>query len=263
MRFFGTFEKPMRPLFPLLICLLIFAGCKKDPPGLVLPPPLPSGSVDIEFVNRVGTADLVFGENHLNAAGDSFRVSKFNYYVSNVVLVRENGSTFVHPESYFVVRHPKTRVFTIKNVPDGRYTALRFLVGVDSARNCSGAQTGGLDLSLNGDMFWSWNSGYIFMKLEGISPSVEAANKAFTFHIGGFRGADKTQRQVEIPLTASPLSISGSNTRIKLVADVGSVFSGPHSVTLKDFYYQMQPGPGARILADNYHDMFSLESVSN
>jgi hypothetical protein len=48
-------------------------------------------------------------------------------------------------------------------------TGIRFLLGVDSARNVSGIQTGALDPARG--MFWTWNSGYVMAKIEGSSPS--------------------------------------------------------------------------------------------
>ena len=244
--------------------LLLVAGCKKDPPE-PHPDPVPEipGSVSIEMLNRAGTADLEFGKVFVTAAGDSVKVSKFNYYLSNIVLVRADGSTFVHPESYFVIRHPNSRKINVPHVPAGTYTSIRMLIGVDSLRNCSGSQTGGLDPSVNGDMFWSWNTGYIFMKLEGTSPSIPESNQAFTFHIGGFKGADKAYRQVNIDLGSTPLVVTDKVSNVKLSADAASVLDGPHLISLKDFSYQMQPGPGAKKLADNYSDMISLESVQN
>jgi hypothetical protein len=61
---------------------------------------------------------------------------------------------------------------------------MEFMIGVDSARNNSGAQTGALDPT-NG-MFWSWSTGYIMAKFEGTSAQSPAAANALKFHIGGF-----------------------------------------------------------------------------
>lgn len=69
-----------------------------------------------------------------------------------------------------------------------QYNSLSFLIGVDSLKNVSGAQTGGLD-PLNG-MFWTWNTGYIMFKMEGNSPSSSVVNNKIEYHIGGFSGAN-------------------------------------------------------------------------
>ena len=56
-------------------------------------------------------------------------------------------------------------------LPEGDYTELQFLLGVDSLHNVSGAQTDDLDPAK--DMFWTWNSGYVMAKMEGNSPAVK------------------------------------------------------------------------------------------
>jgi hypothetical protein len=70
-------------------------------------------------------------------------------------------------------------VFDFINVPAGTYTGMYLTMGVDSARNVSGAQEGALDPA-NG-MFWSWTSGYIMIKAEGLSP--QGAGGSFTYHL--------------------------------------------------------------------------------
>ncbi len=256
----------MKKIIPVLAVLaIVFLGCKKDDPkpDPVDPGPQEQGTVSLDFRNMVGDQDLVFNQYYLNPSADSFKVSKFNYYISNVVLVKADNSTFVQPESYFVVRHPDIRKLTLTNVPPGTYNRIRLLIGVDSTRNTSGAQTGGLDLASNGDMFWSWNSGYIFMKIEGSSPASGADSKALTFHIGGFKGEYRTQRSVEISLGSTPLVVNNNQAIVNLKADLNEVFTSPHAVDFSSFYYQMQPGEGAKKLADNYSNMISLESVQN
>ncbi len=80
-------------------------------------------------------------------------------------------------------------------VPAGEYNQLTFIVGVDSLRNTMNIsrRTGVLDpaSSMDNGMYWSWNSGYIFFKIEGESPAAPAdptGNHKFRYHIGGFGG---------------------------------------------------------------------------
>jgi hypothetical protein len=256
-----------------LIALGLLACDKKEPapkpvpPPPVTPAPVPSsgkqGTVSIEFMNRVGTDLLQFDQGYKLITGDSITVTKFNYYISNIVLVGKNGNTFIQPESYFVVRHPDLRKLTVASVPSGTYTSIRFCLGVDSTRNCSGAQTGGLDLGTNGDMYWSWNSGYIFMKVEGHSPQSGATGKSLTYHIGGFKGENRAQRNIQIDLGTTPLLIDDNAAHVKLGADLNKVFMGSVEIDPATLYNVMSPGEGAKKIADNYSGMCSLESVQN
>ena len=103
--------------------------------------------------------------------------------MSNISLSNDDGSTtYEFPNSYYLVDATNAASLNIdlEDVPNGDYTKVNFMIGVDSTRNVSGAQEGALDVA-NG-MFWSWNMGYIFMKMEGtVQDSID-----FRYHIGGF-----------------------------------------------------------------------------
>src|SRR5690606_605399 len=109
----------------------------------------------------------------------------FNYWITNIRLTRSDGTEFREEESYRLIRGDKqaTTHFHIPEVPAGTYTGIKFMIGVDVPRNTSGAQTGALDPAVNGDMFWSWSTGYIQAKLEGTSPqSSDTVNSSFQYH---------------------------------------------------------------------------------
>ena len=78
----------------------------------------------------------------------------------------------------------KAATLTLSDVPEGSYTEMSYVLGVDSTRNVSGAQAGALSTA-NG-MFWSWSTGYIMLKAEGTSPN--SGTGSFSFHLGGFSG---------------------------------------------------------------------------
>lgn len=83
----------------------------------------------------------------------------------------------------------------LKNIPAGEYKEIRFLLGVDSLKSIAPAseRTGVLDPAdrWRWKSYRMWNSGYIFVKVEGTSPqapldSASNSNK-FRYHIGLFR----------------------------------------------------------------------------
>ncbi len=241
-------------------------ACKKnDPVPPVSEPPVQTqlGQVVIDVTPTFGSEDLQYSKYYLNAAGDSVNVTKFAYYISNVVLVKSDGSTYTEPESYHLLDHAGSSVkgFTVSNVPAGDYTGVIFLIGVDSLRNCSGAQTGDLDPAKG--MFWTWNSGYIFFKLEGRAPR-SAGNKAYTYHIGGFKGVNKTMQKVSLSFAGSTLKAApGGVSRLHLKANAAEVFTSPTTIDVSTFYYQMSEGPGAKTISENYKDMFSFKAIQN
>ena len=161
----------MKKLLILLSTILIVLIANANPPkgGHKA---AQKGSLNVHFKNVVDDKDLRLNDSisfYKNANGDDFKITTFKYYISNVSLIAKNGQSVAIPDSYFLVNAADSTTLNqqITNIPEGKYTGISFIIGVDSLRNFAGAQTGVLDPAKG--MFWSWNSGYIFVKFEGQS----------------------------------------------------------------------------------------------
>lgn len=241
----------------LSVAPVLFSSCKKDDNNNNS---TQAGKADFTFENKVGNADLAMnGTTYKNQNGDDFTVSTFNYYISNIKLTTTDGKTYVEPESYHLVKQdkPDSKKFTLNNIPAGKYKSVTFLIGVDSLRNVSGAQTGALATENN--MFWSWNTGYIMMKFEGTSPQSAATNNSLTYHVGGFSGVNSVLRTVTLDF-ASPIDINGAASgNIRLKANLLQLFGSPNIVNFSQHQMSHLSGEASRKLADNYQTMFSLQ----
>ncbi|HET7818730.1 MAG TPA: MbnP family protein [Bacteroidia bacterium] len=253
--------------FLLLILLFVtIISCTKDKPiddGDDGPNTSAYGAVTIKFENKVGSNPLILDfKDYINLNGDSFRVSMFNYYISNVKLFATDNSVFIEKESYHLVSagDVNSMQFTIANVPAKSYSSISFLIGVDSLRNTSGAQTGALDPG-NGH-FWSWNSGYIMTKFEGTSPKSNAVANVVLFHVGGFSGSNSVLKTVLLPLTSNATVSAKIIPQIFLKADLAEWFS-PNPVDFSKLNTIHMPGIDAKKMADNYANMFSITQVLN
>lgn len=249
------------------VLIVSITSCKKDT-KTTEPSPTPNavGSLKVNFENKVDTEPLEFGKNYTNQKGDSFTLSKFNYYITNIVVTKTDGSTFSEPESYHLVMHssPSTSLITIPNVPVGSYKSIAFTIGVDSARNVSGVQSGDLSPVIASDMFWSWNSGYIFVKLEGASPKSGAADKSVIYHIGGYGGTYKSQRNVTLNFSATNAVVNqNSSSSIYIWANANKLFGGVNTIDVTTTFFQMSTGKNAKTFADNYADMMSFNRIQN
>ena len=132
------------------------------------------GPFTVHFDNRWGDHEFVLGQEETTPNGEKVKITTLNYFISNLVLHNENGSKFVVPQdkSYFLTKESDAASgeFEIPNVPAGNYTGITFTLGVDSLRNTKDVseRTGALDIGgAAADMYWGWNSGYIFYKIEG------------------------------------------------------------------------------------------------
>ncbi|HEX8424753.1 MbnP family protein [Hymenobacter sp.] len=238
-----------------------FTACKDDTD---MPTPTDMvGNLNIEFENVVGDSPLELNRRapYFTPSGDDFTVSIFRYYISNIKLKRADGTEFVQPESYYLVdqERDQSRKFTIPNVPAGDYTQLTFILGVDAARNTAGAQTGALAVS---DMFWSWDSGYIFTKLEGRSS--KSPNQALAFHIAGFQPPHNTIRNVSPAMNNKIIQVRQTRTpKIRLRADVLRMFTGTTTILFKDVYNVMGGESAAKIADNQEGGMFTVNQIDS
>lgn len=245
----------MKPRYLPIICLFLFVACKKDT--------VEQGTMELTFRNVVGNQPLTLNTvTYQNAAGEGFTISAFKYYLSNFSLVKMDNSEVPLPVEYFLVDESDETSRTIRlAAPKGEYRAMRFLIGVDSIRNVSGAQTGALD-PVNG-MFWSWNSGYIMAKLEGYSPASTAAENRLTLHIGGFR---KEHSAIQEVLLTAPISLTvaaGRQPQLEIVADADAWFRQPFPVSFATTSTIHVPGEASAKIAANYRNMFRITSVTD
>jgi hypothetical protein len=246
----------------LLAVTLLITACKQDPAE-----PTGQGNLRIEFENVVGAENLQLNDRtYTNALGQSYTVSQFKYYVSNFTLTKKDGSTYQVPESYFLIdeENAASRTITLPDIPAGDYAGLSFVIGVDSTRNTSGAQTGALD-PVNG-MFWSWNTGYIFVRLEGNAPASPQPYNKLQYHIGGFKGATNCIRTVSPALNGNTLRIrAGKNPEVHYLVNAATLFTGATPVDFSQpGMTAIHGGANAVKLANNYQqELFTFDHLHN
>lgn len=257
----------------LTLVAVLFTSCKKDEEITG------NGDLVIEMDNRAGDESLVFGKNYVTANKDTVKFSLFNYFVSNFVLVKEDGSEYVVPkdECYFLCKQENTasRELTLKNVPAGNYKSIRFIIGVDSLKSIAPAseRTGVLDPTGGAaGMYWSWNAGYIFVKVEGTSPQAPLNSSTnehtFQYHTGLFGGKDSPTlnniKTVTINMTSETAHVrqGGEAPVCHMYVDVLEMFTNPTNMSIAT-NPTSHAGPYSKTIAENYADMFKLDHVHN
>jgi hypothetical protein len=88
------------------------------------------------------------------------------------------------------------------SIPD---EAESVILGIDSIQTVRTDFMGVLD-PIHG-MFWTWNSGYINVKIEGTSQRSTQRNHLFQMHLGGFSAPYQTSIPLRIPRTI-PIKLS-------------------------------------------------------
>ena len=163
--------------------------------------------VTIDFRALVGSQAF----NCANTAGYAigtgtipFVPKDFRFYVSNLRLVAADGTEapvtldtsswqgygtalldFENGTGACTVGTVETNTAVHGTVAVGAYVGLKFDVAVPTASNHLNYQAANPPLS-NSAMYWSWTTGYKFIKIEGLiaRPGVAAPGFTFNFHLG-------------------------------------------------------------------------------
>ncbi len=259
-----------RNLFAVALLSMVIVSCTKD--DKMVDPMGTTGSITIEYDNVVGDRDLKLDtDNYTNGAGESFNITTFNYYISNIKLLKADGSSYVVPRdsSYFLIREANaaSQEVTLNNVPVGDYTGIEFMVGVDSLKSASdpAQRTGVLDVANPEVMYWAWNSGYIFLKLEGASPASTIASGKYNYHIGFFGGLTSPTlnnlKTVKVDFGGKKASVTSKlKPQVHLLADVLKIFNGSTQLSIAANPSVMFTDYTKNV-SGNYINMFSLDHI--
>ena len=209
---------------------------------------------------------LEFGQPYVNFFGQSFTVETFKFYINSIQLINtDSGKVFeISADKYFLIDCADSAMARIQiAVLPYKYNRIAFTLGVDSARNVSGAQTGALDPALG--MFWTWNTGYVMAKLEGTSPASPAPGNRFEYHIGGFKEPDNVIKEVTLlfPFAQNVDLQPGKTTELTIAADVYDWFYNPHDIRFDVVPFIHSPGPLAKQVSENYSKMFTVVDIVN
>ncbi len=269
-------------IYILLLVALIFSSCKKDEVQTIIPLPIPTDStkyfnLELHFDNVFNTQDLILDSVvYNNNFEEPFTIRRFNYFISNIELIKNNDSVFKvnQDSSYFLIKETDaaSHKCRINNIPLGEYKSIRFLIGVDSLRNTMNIskRTGVLDVgAYASDMYWTWNQGYIFLKLEMREYKAKGDTSEivpYVYHIGGYGGMNTPTinniKTVQLDLNQNLTNTENRTSKIFFKADAFKVISGIHEISLDSFKTVMLTPFSAKV-AENYSKMFSIERVEN
>jgi len=246
----------------LAASLVTLSSCKKEEikPETEVPADT-NGSVAVKLTHKWGMESELFEMNKYYTHpmnGDSMSFTTYKYYISNFKLKKADGTWWVHPESYFLVdlSNPASETLDLGQIPSGEYTEMEYTLGVDSLRNVSGAQTGALSTTNN--MFWSWNSGYVMVKAEGLSPN--ASTGSFAFHLGGFKGEYNVVTVKNVSFSSNNLTIS-SGKKSEIHLNVNPAMTWCTSGSCSGTSAIMMPGALAKQLATDFYSGFVFDHI--
>ena len=217
------------------------------------------GELQISFTHSANGEPIVFRDStYQNAFGENYNIYKLKYYIGQIKV--EGLDQPINALPYYLINAAGTNEINLK-LPPGKYKGISFLLGVDSVSNCSGTQSGALD-ALN-DMFWTWNSGYVFFKLEGRSSSSSADLQRIEHHIGGYKAGNNVARIIRLHVDGnSSIEISNQKiTRLTISLNLDRYWDAVNPIRIAEIPVCMQPGLLAQKMAANSEALFTLNVV--
>jgi hypothetical protein len=181
---------------------------------------------------------------------DSFQLEVFKCYLSNFRFYSQSNELIFTDSNAFLIELSDsvlTHTITIDCPVNVTPKTIVYSIGLDSVSNTSGALSGALD-PLNG-MFWTWQSGYIHLKLEGKFVKTSSPKTALEFHLGGYRWPNATliDKQVDIKYESIIVDIQLSNFLKHLNKGVSTKIMSPGPLakqvfnTISNSFVPMQP----------------------
>lgn len=251
----------------LSMALIGLLSCSKDnktePTNLV-------GDFVLELDHNFGSSAFGLNTDYTTIEGEIVNFTTLKYYISNVVITRDNGTTWSPAENYFLIdlSNPASAEVLIPQAPKGSYTSISFVIGVDSTRNVSGVQDGALSVSNN--MFWSWNTGYIFAKFEGNSPA--SSTGTFSYHLGGFKYPNDAAQRIQFNFSndhhGQTMNIApNAKPQLHTMVDIAKLFEDHHgghsNLKVATTPKLHMPGAMAAELMHNFAEGFTLDHLHN
>jgi cytochrome c peroxidase len=221
---------------------------------------LAAADLRVEVEAFMGPEKLGFDSLRLtNVAGQTFSVGRLDMHLSEIAL-RDAAGNWSGPSDWFAylsLREGRNG-FTLKGVPSGKYTALRFQVGLPPDVNAADATKHPAGHPLNpsvSTLWWGWSGGYVFFAIEGGWRRPDQSFSGYSYHVA----TDKRLMTVEIPCKWDLAEAA----KVSLRLDVAKVMKG---VALSDDQNSTHSREGdevAALLHRNIEGAFSLASISS
>lgn len=221
----------MRKIFLLLIISVFIISCDKEDEKVLENP-----QITFQFKHLFKTQALeIRSDNQLiykNELQNDWNVKSLKYYISKIIIYKEDGTAYdVNMYKFINLPEPNTIVsdYILKDIPDGRYTRLSFIFGIDSARNKPFALENNAE---NNSMEWPTQigGGYHIMMMDGVYQNSNGQLSGYGIHLG------KPGNQVELDFPIDFTASKGAKASIQIQMSVDQWFDGLNKVNLNDGY---------------------------
>jgi hypothetical protein len=247
----------------IILSMLTVIACRKT-----IEPPQPEpekGNLYLHLHPYIDAVE-VYGYNIVyttTTEGRKISLTLAQYYVSNIQLVKSDGSLYPIADTV-KLKLQEVDTYFIAKVPSGNYKSIRFAVGLDPASNLKDPSSSAI---LNRSEMWLGSAaqpdGYVFFNVQGKIDTSAAANgtiaqmQPFSYRIG----TNANYKLVTMP-DANYSVLPNQTQYVHLLVDYSKLFNGiqlNNAANLSvDSAVDNATGLAAAI-RDNIPSMFSYE----
>jgi hypothetical protein len=214
--------------FAASVCLTVSA-CKKDKKEDTTPTPVvTTGTIAFHFHTNVDTVEIEdYDSVNIMTGGRQITVSKAQLYVSNIQLVKLDGST-VDISGVIKLKTKEIEEYELGHVPAGNYKSVKFNVGLSATTNA--ATPAAADSTLHQPGMWfdpmmAQPDGFVFVNFQGTIDTTTAANGSVLVPFFYKIGTNANLKTVTMPdqnFTVSPNQIQF----VHMTIDYAMLFDG-------------------------------------
>ena len=200
----------------------------------------------VQFIPVLQSKPLMLDSIYQLSEQHTLQISTFKFYISNIVLYKEGKLVYQEKNNYYLLNYEQAQTMQLKftSTPKSDYDEIRFNLGLDSITNVSGAMGGDLDPTKG--MYWTWQNGYINVKLEGTSNLSTARKNEFQFHLGGYLQPHISLQNIRVSLKPQ--------SAIRIAVDLNHFLEG---IDFARQHHLMLPGQEAvrlsKLLAESFY----------
>jgi cytochrome c peroxidase len=199
-------------------------------------PSAPGQKLQLEIEPQWHGRALAVHQTLPGTKAESLWISRLDGLISQLALQRADGSWLDSKDWHFFFSAEKRRLSALADgLPAQEFKAIRFLVGVDAETDKSDPQRWPPEHPLHPDvcgLHWGWNSGYVFLAVEGHWDKDSTKHQGFSYHLAGA----KQPMWVELPVKfsgAQPATIR-LGMDVAAVLDAGAVLDESSSTHSRD-----------------------------
>lgn len=228
--------------------MLALVSCEKNDDDKPADTPK-KATLAFHIEHKMDSDDFAADQSFTLKSGAKVKISNARFYISGINIMDDAGGNLDLSDNFLLINYD-THMAQIAEIEAQHVHMMNFYIGIDSITNHTIDPTSSTNvpeaLSAAHGMYWSWNSGYKFMELEG---QVDADGDGvfennFEYHVG----LDKNLRTVGGMVHKE--AEAGKTLEIGLMVNWARMFEGVDMTTELSAHGGDHPALTSRI-ADN------------